>query len=178
MKSTIAIFSFTCLLSFFCHAQFPVLTLTVAPDTSYVQFSGMPRLPVMRSGAGANINFQMNRRDYRTFLDLTSYLQSSREVAMLEIATYKALVGQRDSSISVLKLKYEAEAQRTENFKTALEDVKLANQAYHTQLNACVDDLQKLNDKKNKGKGWTFIKGVLWGLAIGSVGGIAAGAAL
>jgi hypothetical protein len=177
MKS-ILLFSVAVLLCLVCHAQAPMLTFTIAKDTSYILFSGFPKLMVTKPVAGKNLNFQMNRRDFKSFLELTTYLQGSRELSFQSLAACEGLVDKKDSVISRLKLKYDAEAQRTENFKANYENSKLINKSTERQLRTCIDDLQKLNNQKRRDKAWTFTKGILLGLAIGSVGGIIAGAAL
>jgi hypothetical protein len=161
-----------------CCAQTPTLTFSVAPDTSYILFSGIPKLMVARSGSGHSANFHMARQNFKSLLEVMSYMQGSREVALKSVGTYESLMAKKDSTISVLKLKYETELQRTENFKTDYQNLKLVNQTYHVQLNACAEDLQKLTRQKKKSKAWAFIKGALAGLVVGSVGVIVAEAAL
>lgn len=161
-----------------CTAQNPSLTFSVASDTSYVLFSGIPKLMIARTGRGNSINFQMTKRDFKSFLEVTSFMQGSREVALKSLGTYESLLEKKDSAISILKTKYETEVKRTENFKTNFEDLKRVNQTYHMQLNACTADLQTLNNSRRKSKTWAFIKGALVGLAVGSVGVIAVDAAL
>ena len=174
---TILMFFFACLLCYAGLAQSPTLKLSIAPDTSYLLFGGVPKLSVTKFRTANNVHFQMNRRDFKSLLEITSFLQASREVSLQSVATYESLVTKRDSAISVLKAKYETEAQRTENFRSGYEELKTVNQATQTQLRACIDDLQKLNHQRKKGR-WAFTKGVVLGLAIGSVGGILIGAAL
>jgi hypothetical protein len=159
--------------------EMPTLKFSIASDTSYVHFGGFPnRLSVARQGTGRNVTFQMGRSDFKTFISTTAFLQASRETVLQDILLHKSLVVIKDSTISVLKLKFEAEAQRAENFRAGYEDLKKVSENYHIELKSCIDDLQKLNNEKRKAKSWSFLKGALWGVAIGSVGGIIAGAAI
>lgn len=177
MKSILILFP-AFLFCLACRAQNPPLTFSVAPDTSNVSFSGMPKLMVTRSGTGKNMKFQMNRKDFSSFLETISFLQKSRDLALEGEAISKGHVIKKDSTISKLQRYHEAELLRTENFQGVYENLKLADQSNRIALKTCIDDFQKLKDQKQKGKSKVFVKGILWGVAIGAVGGIIAGAAL
>jgi hypothetical protein len=178
MRASIQAVILTSFLHFaMAQTSLPELNFTVAPDTSFISFSGLPKLKVTHVGTGQSATFQMSWGDFRRYLDVTGLLQGSRKVALDDLAAYKKLTTNREAKIDSLNRLIEAEGWRAENFKTKFEEVKRINETYHTQLNSCIDDMQKLNDQKNKNKAWPFVRGVLWGLVVGSVGGLAAGAA-
>lgn len=156
----------------------PRMTFKVAADTSFLEFDQMPRLSVARTGTGGNVRFQLPRADFKALTRTVSFLQQNRSELIDKEILYKKQIVLNDSATTILKLKCDAEAQRAENFKNAFEEAKSINDAQHTQLVNCIEDMKKLNNERQKGKALTFLKGILWGLAIGSVGGIVAGAAL
>jgi hypothetical protein len=69
------------------------------------------------------------------------------------------------------------ERQRTDLYKDAFDDLKNVSAKYDQQLDACTKDMEKILKQNEKKTNVSFVKGILWGLAIGAVGGMTVGLA-
>lgn len=160
-----------------CVAQpAPRLTFTVASDTSFLEFDQVPRLSVSKRTSGRNVYFQMNRKDFKSLAATVGFLQTNYDLCQSSLEASRKIIAKNDSIISILKLKYETEAERVTNLMKGYEDLKVATQAQQDQLNKCVTDMKSLNKARKREKRKGFLHGVLIGLAAGVVGGVLVGA--
>jgi hypothetical protein len=132
----------------------------------------------MKKMPGSNTLFQLERKDFKTLVHTTNFWLNRG--AFLESSLNAAISSndQDEDKIAIWEKKYQAEKERAEQYKTSFESVKLVSAQYAAELKSCTSDLQDLKSQKDKGKKKSFVKGMLWGLAAGVVGGIVTGAAL
>jgi hypothetical protein len=151
-------------------------SLVVASDTSHLIFPNNAKVNLRRVQSGAT--FQFDRKNFKTLLFTTNYHLNNLAVASDNVKVLMKEQVVADSTLKVMEKKYLGQKELVEFHKAEFENLKLVSSRFDSELKACTSDLKELKSQKDSAKKESFIKGLLWGFAIGAVGGIIVGAAL
>jgi hypothetical protein len=153
-------------------------SLVVASDTSYLLFPNNAKVNLRKVAGPASATFQFDRRNFKTLIFTNNHYLNNMAVMSDNVKVLMKEQVVADSTLKVTEKKYLGQKDLAEFNKAELERLTRVASSYNTELKACTNDLEKLKNQKDKTKTVSFIKGLLWGFAIGAVGGIVVGAAL
>jgi hypothetical protein len=153
-------------------------SLIIPPDSTYITFPNSVKIVVIKSGTGNNTVYQIERKAFKTLALVTNHYLNQHAVTGDNVDVLLRNQDLFDSTYILLQKKFEMERERTNLYKTAYDDLKVVSLEYEKELRTSISDLKELKKEKEFNKTKAFVKGILWGLAIGSVGGIVAGAAI
>jgi hypothetical protein len=153
-------------------------SLVVATDTSYLLFPNNVKINLRKVPASTGATFQFDRRNFKTLIFTNNYFLNNLSVTSANVNVLMKEQVIADSALKVLEKKYLGQKELVEFHKTEFENLKRISSQYDTELKACTGDLVKLKNEKDNVKKISFIKGLLWGFAVGAVGGVVVGAAL
>lgn len=153
-------------------------SLVVASDTSYLLFPNNAKVNLRKVPGSAGATFQFDRRNFKTLIFTSNYHLNNLAVTADNVKVLMKEQAIADSALKVMEKKYLGQKDLVEFHKAEFENLTQVSSRYDIELKACTNDLEKLKNQKDKTRRVSFIKGLLWGFAIGAVGGIVVGAAL
>jgi hypothetical protein len=153
-------------------------SLVVASDTSYLLFPNNAKINLRKVQSPAGATFQFDRRNFKALIFTSNYHLNNLAVTSANVNVLMKELTVADSTVKVTEKKYLGQKDLAESNRAELERLTRLASRYDTELIACTSDLAKLKNQKDNAKRVSFIKGLLWGFAIGAVGGIVIGAAL
>jgi DNA repair ATPase RecN len=153
-------------------------SLVVASDTSYLLFPNNAKISLRKMQSPAGATFQFDRKNFKALIFTSNYHLNNLAVTSANVNVLMKEQAIADSALKVMEKKYLGQKELVEFHRAEFENLKQVSSQYDTELKACTNDLAKLKNQKDKTKRISFIKGLLWGFAIGAVGGIVVGAAL
>lgn len=145
-------------------------SLVIPPDTSYISFPDNARVFVTKKNSGKTATFQLQRKDFKGMVTITNYLLARMNASIKMNELFQRNERLFDSTIAIMERKYEAERERTQEYKAGFEEMKQIASQYHAQLNNCVKDLEVLNRDRARSRKKVFVTGIVLGLAAGVAG--------